>query len=79
MCQRFTDEKLDPERLSGLVDIGGDEIIWRKPQVPDRGLGPRDLPDRVSSTGKDATAVDRVCRPDPRHVLGGECCRSWPR
>ena len=26
MCQRVADEKLDPDRLAGLVDIGVDEI-----------------------------------------------------
>lgn len=30
MCARVSAEKLDPERLSGLVDIGVDEISWRK-------------------------------------------------
>jgi transposase len=30
MCQRVAGEKLDPGRLSGLVDIGVDEISWRK-------------------------------------------------
>lgn len=30
MCQRVAAEKLDPDRLSGLVDIGVDEISWRK-------------------------------------------------
>ena len=30
MCQRVAAEKLDPDRLTGLVDIGVDEISWRK-------------------------------------------------
>ncbi|MGH3500088.1 MAG: ISL3 family transposase [Nocardioidaceae bacterium] len=30
MCSRVAAEKLDPERLAGLVDIGADEISWRK-------------------------------------------------
>ena len=30
MCQRVAGEKLDPDRLSGLVEIGVDEISWRK-------------------------------------------------
>ncbi len=30
MCQRVAGEKLDPHRLAGLVDIGVDEISWRK-------------------------------------------------
>ena len=30
MCSRVVAEKLDPDRLAGLVDIGVDEISWRK-------------------------------------------------
>jgi transposase len=30
MCSRIVTEKLDPDRLAGLVDIGVDEISWRK-------------------------------------------------
>jgi transposase len=30
ICQRVTADVLDPGRLSGLVDIGVDEISWRK-------------------------------------------------
>lgn len=30
MCARVVTEKLDPDRLRGLVDIGVDEISWRK-------------------------------------------------
>jgi len=30
MCARVAAEKLDPDRLAGLVDIGVDEISWRK-------------------------------------------------
>lgn len=30
MCARVVAEKLDPDRLAGLVDIGVDEISWRK-------------------------------------------------
>lgn len=30
MCQRVSADVLDPERLSGLVNIGVDEISWRK-------------------------------------------------
>lgn len=30
MCERVVVEKLDPDRLRGLVDIGVDEISWRK-------------------------------------------------
>jgi transposase len=30
MCQRVAAEKLHPPRLAGLVDIGVDEISWRK-------------------------------------------------
>lgn len=30
MCSRVAAEKLDPDRLAGLVDIGVDEISWRK-------------------------------------------------
>jgi transposase len=30
MCSRIVAEKLDPDRLAGLVDIGVDEISWRK-------------------------------------------------
>jgi transposase len=30
MCDRVAAEKLDPDRFSGLVDIGVDEISWRK-------------------------------------------------
>ena len=30
MCERVAGDVLDPERLEGLVDIGVDEISWRK-------------------------------------------------
>lgn len=30
MCERVAADVLDPDRLSGLVDIGVDEISWRK-------------------------------------------------
>lgn len=30
MCQRVAADVLDPDRLAGLVDIGVDEISWRK-------------------------------------------------
>jgi len=30
MCERVAAEKLDPTRLAGLVDIGVDEISWRR-------------------------------------------------
>jgi len=30
IAARVADEMLDPERLSGLVDIGVDEISWKK-------------------------------------------------
>lgn len=30
MCQRVSKEKLDPGRLAGLVEVGVDEISWRK-------------------------------------------------
>lgn len=37
MCERVAPETLDPDRLCGLVDDGGEEISWRKHQV-DPGL-----------------------------------------
>jgi transposase len=27
---RMAEDELDPERFPGLVDIGGDEISWKK-------------------------------------------------
>ena len=30
MCERIAADKLDPDRLKGLVEIGVDEISWRK-------------------------------------------------
>jgi len=30
MCERVSADVLDPERLSGLMNIGVDEISWRK-------------------------------------------------
>jgi transposase len=30
ICERVAVDVLDPQRLSGLVDIGGDEIPWKK-------------------------------------------------
>ncbi|MBQ0901292.1 ISL3 family transposase [Micromonospora sp. U21] len=30
ICQRVADDELDPDRLAALVDIGVDEISWRK-------------------------------------------------
>jgi len=34
MCERVAAEKLDPTRLAGLVDIGVDEISWRRLSRP---------------------------------------------
>jgi transposase len=30
ICERVVGDVLDPERLSGLVEIGVDEISWRR-------------------------------------------------
>lgn len=30
ICERASGDVLDPDRLSGLVDIGVDEISWKK-------------------------------------------------
>jgi len=30
ICERVSGDVLDPDRLSGLVDIGVDEISWKK-------------------------------------------------
>ena len=34
MCQRVSADVVDPQRLSGLVNIGVDEISWRKLRSP---------------------------------------------
>lgn len=60
MCQRVADEKLDPDRLAGLVDIGVDEISWRKHHkyltlVSDHATSTI----AWGTTGKDAAALGR--------------------
>ena len=60
MCQRVAGEKLDPERLAGLVDIGVDEISWRKHHKYLTLVSDHDTSRIVwGTTGKDAAALDR--------------------
>jgi len=60
MCQRVAAEKLDPQRLAGLVDIGVDEISWRKHHKYLTLVSDHDTSKIVWGTpGKDAAALDR--------------------
>jgi transposase len=48
ICERVSGDVLDPDRLSGLVDIGVDEISWKKhPQLSDAGVSSCDGKDCV--------------------------------
>jgi transposase len=60
MCQRVADEKLDPDRLAGLVDIGVDEISWRKHHKYLTLVSDHDTSRIVwGTTGKTSAALDR--------------------
>ncbi len=60
MCQRVSAEKLDPDRLTGLVDIGVDEISWRKHHRYLTLVSDHDTSTIVWGTaGKNAAALDR--------------------
>jgi transposase len=60
MCRRVADEKLDPDRLAGLVDIGVDEISWRKHHKYLTLVSNHDTSRIVwGTTGKDAAALNR--------------------
>lgn len=60
MCQRVADEKLDPDRLGGLVDIGVDEISWRRHHKYLTLVSDHDTSRIVwGTTGKNAAALDR--------------------
>ena len=70
MCERVVAEKLEPDRLSGLIDIGVDEISWRKHH---RYLTL--VSDHATSTivwgtaGKNAAALDRFFDDLPEGAL----------
>lgn len=58
-CQRVSAEKLDPDRLAGLVDIGVDEISWRKHHKYLTLVSDHDTSTIVWGTaGKNAAALD---------------------
>jgi transposase len=60
MCQRVAGEKLDPDRLAGLVDLGVDEISWRKNHKYLTLVSDHDTSRIVwGTTGKTAAALDR--------------------
>jgi transposase len=60
MCQRVAGEKLDPDRLAGLVDLGVDEISWRKHHKYLTLVSDHDTSRIVwGTTGKTAAALDR--------------------
>ena len=60
MCQRVADEKLDPDRLAGLVDIGVDEISWRKHHKYLTLVSDHDTSRMVwGTTGRTAAAMGR--------------------
>jgi transposase len=60
MCQRVADEKLDSGRLAGLVDVGVDEISWRKHHRYLTLVSDHDTSTIVWGTpGKDAAALGR--------------------
>jgi transposase len=60
MCQRVAGEKLDPDRLAGLVDLGVDEISWRKHHKYLTLVSDHDTSRIVwGTTGKTAAALGR--------------------
>lgn len=60
MCPRVADEKLDPDRLVGLVHIGVDEISRRKHHKYLTLVSIHETSRIVwGTTGKDAAALDR--------------------
>jgi len=63
MCERVAAEKLDPTRLAGLVDIGVDEISWRRHHKYLTLVSDHDTSKIVGApevtAGKDAAALDR--------------------
>lgn len=60
MCERVSAEKLDPDRLTGLVDIGVDEISWRKHHKYLTLVSDHDTSTIVWGTaGKNAAALGR--------------------
>jgi transposase len=60
MCQRVACEKLDPDRLAGLVDLGVDEISWRKNHKYLTLVSDHETSRIVwGTTGKTAAALDR--------------------
>ena len=60
MCQRVAGEKLDPDRLAGLVDLGVDEISWRKNHKYLTLVSDHETSRIVwGTTGKTAAALDR--------------------
>jgi len=60
MCERVAGEKLDSTRLAGLVDIGVDEISWRKHHKYLTLVSDHDTSTIVWGTaGKNAAALDR--------------------
>lgn len=60
MCQRVSAQKLDPDRLSGLVDLGVDEISWRKHHKYLTLVSDHDTSTIVWGTaGKNAAALER--------------------
>lgn len=60
MCGRIAADKLTPERFTGLVDIGVDEISWRKHYKFLTLVSDHDTGKIVwGTTGKDAAAFDR--------------------
>jgi transposase len=60
MCERVSAEKLDPGRLEGLVEIGVDEISWRKHHKYLTLVSDHDTSTIVWGTpGKNAAALGR--------------------
>ncbi len=60
MCERVSAERLDPDRLAGLVDIGVDEISWRKHHKYLTLVSDHDTSKIVWGTaGKNAAALGR--------------------
>ena len=60
ICGRVAAEKLDPDRLSGLVDIGVDEISWRKHHKYLTLVSNHDTSQIVwGAPGKDAATLER--------------------
>jgi transposase len=66
MCERVAAEKLDPTRLAGLVDIGVDEISWRRHHKYLTLVSDHDTSTIVWGTaGKDAAALDKFFKELP--------------